>query len=71
MSYSLYRYLVEFFNLLQTFAAVLITMIPCISAVLVLTVAVSARCDNLLVLVGFLVTNLCYVCQSYRVSQLG
>ena len=29
MSYSLYRYLVEFFNLLQTCAAVLITMIPC------------------------------------------
>ena len=35
MSYSLDRYLVEFFNLLQTFAAVLITMIPCITAVLI------------------------------------
>ena len=52
MPYSLDRYLVEFFNLLQTFAAVLITMIPCITAVLVLTV--SARCDNLLVFVGFI-----------------
>ena len=40
MSYSLDRYLVEFFNLLQTFAAVLITMIPCITAGLA---------DNLLV----------------------
>ena len=61
MSYSLDRYLVEFFNLLQTFAAVLITMIPCISAVLVLTVAVSARCDNLLVFVGFISIKICLI----------